>query len=715
MTDTTDIMTPSREEKSSHNIDIPPLWNRISLAAILLLSIFMEFFKLGQNGYGNLFYAAGIRSMIDSWHNFFFNAYDPGGFVTIDKPPVGFWLQALSAKIFGFTPFSIFLPQALCGVLAVLLLYYLVRRHFGAVAGLLAALALAVSPISVVTDRNNTIDGTLALVLLLAAWAVIRASESGKLRWLVLSGVFVGLGFNIKMAEAYLVVPALGLTYLLCAPRKLWTRIWHLLLVAIIMLVISLSWAEIVDLVPASQRPYVGSTQNNSEVSLAFGYNGINRLHLGGNGFGGGGSRHTTTTTTSSSPRANTTTGANGGRTFTPPTRTFSPGGGFGGGGGLNPLNLFSVSMGGQIGWLLPFGLLGILALACLRRPRFQQDRQQLGLALWGCWLLTMAIFFTVNGALHLYYMTEMAPGLSAMVGIGMVVMWQEYRKQSWHGWLLPLALILTAITQISMLSHYPAYARWLSPLIGIVTALVVIALIVFRAGTKLWLNPTLNRGIRGAASVGLLILLVAPTIWAGYAVLNNVENSDPLAGPTATAGSATARNGLAFRGIGITNFGFGGTAQANPALISYLQAHQGNTKFLVATPSSTLADPIILATNKPVMSMGGFSGSDPILTTSSLQTLIKDNTVRYFLINSAQNPQNIFDRLPEQIIERLPDQLRETIAGRSGFGGFGNAGNTTLTSWITKNCTAVPTSAWQPSASPTTTSQLYDCAHSGS
>src|ERR1051326_7756435 len=162
------------------------LWHPFALVGVMLVSLFMNFYQLGQNGFGNLYYAAGIRSMADSWHNFFFVSFDPGGFVTIDKPPLGFWLQTLSTKIFGFTPFSIFLPQALCGVLAVLLLYCLVRRHFGVVAGLLAALALAVSPITVVTDRNNTIDGTLALVLLLAAWAVILACETGKLRWLLL-------------------------------------------------------------------------------------------------------------------------------------------------------------------------------------------------------------------------------------------------------------------------------------------------------------------------------------------------------------------------------------------------------------------------------------------------------------------------------------------------------------------------------------------------
>src|SRR5579871_521052 len=176
----------------------PPVWHQLALAGIALISIFMDFFQLGANGYGS-YYPPAVRSMMDNWHNFFFASYDPGGFVTVDKPPVGFWFQVASAKIFGFSPVSILLPQALAGVLSVLLLYYLVRRHFGVTAGLLAALALAVFPISVVTNRNITIDSTLTLTLLIGAWAVLRAAETGKLRWLLLSAFIVGVGFNIKM------------------------------------------------------------------------------------------------------------------------------------------------------------------------------------------------------------------------------------------------------------------------------------------------------------------------------------------------------------------------------------------------------------------------------------------------------------------------------------------------------------------------------------
>ncbi len=718
----------------TQRLELPRLWRRLALGAVLLVSIFMNFFQLGLNGYGNLYYAAGVRSMADSWHNFFFVSFDPGGFVTIDKPPLGFWLQTISTHVFGFTPFSIFLPQALCGVLAVLLLYHLVRRHFGVVAGLIAALALAVSPISVVTNRNNTIDGTLALVLLLAAWAIILACESGKLRWLLLSAVWVGIGFNVKMAEAYLVVPALVMAYLLCAPRKLWTRIWHLSLFVVVALTLSLSWAIVVDLTPAAQRPYVGSTQDNSELSLAFGYNGLNRLRIGGNRFGRYQSNTRTTTkntpdntsnsTNTPAPGNGSTSGNNAGGQF-PTARGGNPTGAAQGPGGafqngaFDPLRLFSTSLGGQIAWLLPFALLAIVALAWWRRPRLQQDRQQLGLVLWGFWLITMAVFFTLEGAFHEYYMTEMAPGLCALVGIGLVVMWQQYRSGDWRGWLLPFALALTAVVQIAMLSSYPTWAQWLSPLIAILTVLALLALLFFRLGPRFNVRAGLAtvRVASVALSIGMLALLVAPTVWSGYSVIQNTESSAPTAGPGAQGNPGGARTGFAAgNGRGQGNFNnqqagafagfFGGeSSRVDPALISYLETNQGNAQFLVATPSSNMADGIILATNKPVMAMGGFSGSDPILTNSDLQNVIANGTVRFFLLNSPRATQRLFDQLPEQ--------YRERFGGRFGGGGFGFGGQaqSALSTWISNHCSAVPSNEWQGTTRSTSSGQLYDCA----
>jgi len=693
-------------------------WHRLALGAITLISVFMNFYRLGQNGFGT-FYPAAVRSMMDNWHNFFFASYDPGGFVTIDKPPVGFWFEVLSAKIFGFNSVSILLPEALAGVLAVLLLYYLVRRHFGVVAGLLAALALALSPISIVTNRNDTIDSILALTILVGAWAVLRAAETGKLRWLLLSAAIVGIGFNIKMMEAYLVVPAYGLLYLLAAPISIWKRVGHLALAALLLLVVSFSRIVAVDLTPASQRPYVDSTQDNSELSLALGYNGIERLlSQFGRGFGGGargagGNTPANTSNSSGNTNGNGTpfTNGNGGSTNAARNGTSRQPGGFGGAGGLfatgnpGPLRLFTEPLGSQIVWLLPLAILGMIALAWQRRPRLQIDRQQQSLLFWGMWLLTMGIFFSVAGFFHQYYMTEMAPAIAALFGIGLVVMWQDYRRPGWRGWLLPFALIVTAAEQIYILNSYPTWSQVLVPIIAVLCIIAAVMLIGARIAPRIKVKAPGTRFLVPALCAGILALLLAPTVWAAIPVTQGTQADLLLAGPTQT-------------GDGGGNFagGRGGNTNTDTALIRYLEANQGTTKFLVAVPSSMTADSIILATNKPVMSLGGFSGSDPILTTSQLATLVKNGTVRFFLMNSF----NGGGQIPSQILDQLSPQIRERLQSGSGggFGGFGGQ-QSSLTTWVTQHCKTVPASQWQ--TSPTSTgsggfgsaraSQLYDCA----
>jgi len=683
MSDTLEAITiiESIDLVEQRNVPLIQLWHRFALGAVLLISVFMNFYQLGQNGFANLYYASAIRSMLDNWHNFFYVSFDPGGFVSIDKPPLGFWLQAASAKVFGFTPFSIFLPQALAGVLAVLLLYYLVRRHFGVVAGLLAALALAISPISVVTNRNNTIDSTLVLVMLLGAWAVLRAAESGKLRWLLLCAVFVGLGFNIKMLEAYLVVPAYGLLYLLAAPKRIWVRIVHLLLAGLLLLAISLSWAVAVDLTPASQRPYVGSSQNNSEISLALGYNGIQRL-LGSFGFGGGNTGATTTggNTTRSFPPVGTGGGILPGD-FTPPgiggsgvpPQGFGNGGISGGGGSTgmfntgNPglLRLFNEPLGGQIVWLLPLALLGILALVWQRRPNFRENRQQQSLILWGVWLLTMAVFFSVASFFHQYYLSTLAPAVCALFGIGVVVMWQDYLRSGWRGWLLPLALLLTAAEQIHIIMSNPSWGAWLIPVIAGVSIVAAGMLFLARLLPQLRVH---TRMLVPALCLGLMALMLTSAIWSAIPALENIAADLPVAGPSQQtfAGGAIGGN------------------TTNTALISYLEAHEGNATYLVAVSSSNEADSIILATNKAVMALGGFSGSDPILTTSQLAALVAQGTVRFFLLN--------------------------------GAGGGPGGGQSNLTSWVTQHCTTVSASQYQSSSTSSGTGgfggngQLYDC-----
>ncbi len=693
MIDTSFIAPDIRSEKLTVQTvkGWPRLLQPVALGVVMLISLFMNFYQLGQNGFGNLYYASAIRSMLDNWQNFFFVAFDPGGFVSIDKPPLGFWLQAASAKIFGFTPFSIFLPQALAGVLSVLLLYHLVRRHFGVVAGLLAALALALSPISVVTNRNNTIDSTLVLTMLLGAWAVMRAAETGKWRWLLLTAALVGIGFNIKMLEAYLVVPAYALLYLLAAPRSLKMRIAQLLVAGVVMLAISLSWAVAVDLTPASQRPYVGSSQNNSEISLALGYNGIQRL-LGQFGFGGnagntGNSETTGSTGGTTGPIPPTGTGSGTVPGNFPPSGSGSsnsgqPPQGFGnggGGGGMfntgNPglLRLFNEPLGGQIVWLLPMALLGMLVLMWQRLPRLRElreNREQHSLILWGVWMLTMGIFFSIATFFHQYYLSTFAPAICALFGIGVVVMWQHYRHSGWRGWLLPLALLLTAVEQIHIITSNPDWGTWLIPLIAIGCTLSAVILFLARLLPRLRFNA---RILVPSLCLGLLALMLTPTVWSVTPAVENIVSSLPTAGPSQQ-----------FAGGGP-----GGNSSADTALISYLEAHQGSAKYLVAVASSNEADTIILTTNKAVMALGGFSGSDPILTTAQLAALVKNGTVRFFLLN-----------------------------GNGSFGGGGGpgGGQSALTTWVTQHCTTVSSSQWQSSSTSSSSgnlggaSQLYAC-----
>ncbi len=651
--------------------------HRFALGGILLISIVMNFYQLGKNGFGS-YYPAAVLSMMDNWHNFFFAAYDPGGFVSIDKPPVGFWLEVASARLFGFNSVSILLPQALAGLLSVWLLYYLVRRHFGVIAGLLAALALALNPISILTNRNVTIDSTLTLVLLLGAWTVLKAAETGRLRWLLLTAFIVGIGFNIKTLEAYLVVPAYGLLYLLAAPHRLRKRIGHLALAGVLLLAISLSWVVAVDLTPASQRPYVGSTQDNSELSLALGYNGIQRL-LGSfvGGFGGGSSRNGTSSTPGTPPNF-----GNAGSTNTGGIRAGQqpPSGGSGGAGGLfdigtpGPLRLFTQPLAGQIAWLLPFALLGAVALAGPRRPRLQSDRKQQSLLLWGMWLLTMGIFFSVASFFHQYYFTVMAPAIAALFGIGVVTMWQDYRRGGWRGWLLPIALVATVAEQVYILSQYPTWGQWLIPPLVVLGGIAVGALIIARIAPRLHLTAPGRRVLVPALTAGVLVLMLAPTVWAAIPILTSREADTLVAGPTQTT---------SFGG----NVGGGQSANASSdaALIRYLEDHQGTAKYLVAVLSSKGADAIILATNKPVMTLGGFSGSDPILTTSQLAALVESGQVKYFL-----------------------------LSGSDGFGA-GGSGQSALITWIQQHSKVVPSSQWQSSATSSSSGrfggaeQLYE------
>ena len=593
--------------------------------------------------------------MADSFHNFFFVSYDPGGFVSLDKPPLGFWLQTISVKIFGFTPFSVFFPQALAGVLAVLVLYFLVSRHFGFTAGLLASLALAVSPLSVATSRDTTIDSTLVLILLLGAWAIMKAAENGKWRWLLLSAVLVGLGFNIKTLEAYLVVPTFGLLYLLAAPRTLRVRVGQLAVALVVLLVVSLSWLVVVDMTPASQRPYVGSSQNNSEIGLTFGYNGLQ--HLSQSAENGG---------DSTSPGTHETT------TMTARVTQwlFHI--------VIIPIALFG-PLGGQIAWFLPCALLAIFALGQRQRPHFRDDYSRHSRLLWSMWLLTLVAFFSVSNDFSLYYMTVLMPAICALFGIGIVVMWQNYRRGNGRGWLLSLALLLTAVEHISIIAFNPAWGERLIPVIALLTALALLVLIVYRLRIPYVtsLSARVLGPLLGLAVVGFFL---TPTLWSALPALQNRVSLVPRAGPDQR--SFFPKNYLA------------PTTTVDAKLVRYLETQQGATKYLVATVSAKDAGAFILATNKPVMALGGFAGTDPILTPASVQTLITNNTVRFFYLNSTVSQRGV--------------PAHDGIAAKPF----------PIANWVDQNCRVIPTENWASSPQSVAVHdaiagvmQLFDCA----
>jgi len=545
---------------------VTQLWHRITLGGILLVAAFLNVYSLQKVGYGNVYYSAAVKSMLTSWHNFFFVSFDAAGFVSVDKPPLGLWIQAASAKLFGFSGLSLILPEAVAGVLSVALLYYLVHRVFGPVTGLIAALVLAITPVSIATNRDNIIDSLLVLTVLLGAWAITKAVETGRLRWLLLCAVLLGLAFNIKTLQAYLVLPAFGLVYLLGAPLHWRIRILHLMLAVVVLLIISFAWIGAVDLTPASQRPYVGSSQTNSELNLAFGYNGLHRLL--GTAFGGG--------NLPSSQASRTSPGSS------PSSRQPSTVGGSGGGdgifaligtGGARVFRLFTQGMEGQISWLLPLALLGWLVAAwqTWRRAasRLPGNQQRQAIVLWGGWLLTMVIYFSVAGVVHSYYLTMLAPGIAATAAIGIVSLWNEYRRPGRSGWLLPVILASTAIVQAYILSAYASWSTWMTPLILDLTLAAAAVLVIARL-----LPCWSSRRIAHAAVVGgMLALLIAPATWSAITT-QHPGGLLPSAGPSSNQGSG---------GMGL--FG-GGSSGRNAALEKYLLAHQRRARFLVATQS---------------------------------------------------------------------------------------------------------------------------------
>lgn len=386
-----------------------------------LLSAFLNIFNIWKNQSANAYYTAAVTSMLHSWHNFFFASFDPGGFVTVDKPPVTFWIQTAFAYAFGVHGWSVILPQALAGVGSVLLIYYLVKPTFGKTAARLSGLIMACMPVAVAVSRTNNVDSILVFGLLLATWMLMRAYRKQELPWALGAFALIGLGFNIKMLQAYMVVPAFYLLYLLAFKFDWKKKLSYLALATVIMVGISLSWAVVVDSLPKSSRPYIGSSQTNSVLELAFGYNGISRLTGNRGGVGPGGQGNAMRKQTQQAPQGannqpdgyGTPPGGNQGQNR-PFNFNSGPGGNMGGGmfgtGQAGPLRLFQKELSGQSSWLLPFvtfACVGLLAGVRRRKPLTAKQKETL---FWLAWLLPTMVFFSVAGFFHQYYLIMLAP-----------------------------------------------------------------------------------------------------------------------------------------------------------------------------------------------------------------------------------------------------------------------------------------------------------------
>jgi 4-amino-4-deoxy-L-arabinose transferase-like glycosyltransferase len=645
---------------------------RPELAGLLVLAAALNLWALSRNGWANDYYAAAVRSMSQSWHNFLFVSFDPAGVMTVDKPPLALWVQALSVKAFGFNSLAILVPQALMGVASVALVYDLTRRRFGRAGGFVAGLVLALTPISVAIARHNNPDALLVLCCVAALWFVVRGLEDGRTRWLVLSGVCIGLGFETKMAAALIVVPALAAAWLWVAPRGRVAAVRQLFAGGLAMAVVGLAWPVLVALTPAGSRPWISGTADNSIWSLIFGYNGVGRLSGQAGGPGGVG----------------------------------GPGGGGGAGpfgGDAGPLRLLNQALGGQAGWLLGFAIVGGMAILVSTRLRRTDPRSGWLIAVGGSFVATAVAFSFAEGIFHPYYVSQLAPFTAALVGAGAV---QLVRGSRAAMVLAPLAVAAGLVAEIKILGDNPGHLGWLDP--------VLVAVAVGTAGALAAVAAPRLRAV--ALAVALGALLVAPAAWSVQTLGHATNGTFPAGGPADAGGGFGGPGGPGGGGGRLGGFGgppgstagaagpragfgpppgmaaggprgggggmFGGNASL-PAVTRYVAQHGGGT---IAVSSQTGASSAIIQSGADVAGIGGFSGRESQVSTQWLADAVASGQIRWVL----------------------------TGGEMSGPGGDTRTGSTGVMAAVAKSCTAVPSSAYASGAgstSSTSGSALYDCS----
>jgi 4-amino-4-deoxy-L-arabinose transferase-like glycosyltransferase len=573
----------------------PPLrpqarWERPALLALLAGTAVLYLWNLSASGYANDFYAAAVQAGTQSWKAWLFGSLDSGNAITVDKPPASLWVMVLSARIFGFSSWSLLVPQALMGVASVALLRAAVRRWAGPGAGLLAGVALALTPAAVLMFRFDNPDALLVLLLVAGAYATVRAIDAVSVRastwWLVAAGAAVGFGFLTKMGQALLVVPAFGPAYLVAGPTRLRTRLLQLL-AAVGSMIVSAGWfVALVELWPADSRPYIGGSTTNSLLELALGYNGLGRI-LGGSGNGGGGG------------------GDFGGGNS-----------GFGGEAGI--LRLFTDELGLEISWLLPASLIALVALVVVswRGPR--TDRLRAAALLWGGWTLVTALVFSfMTGTMHPYYTVALAPGIAALVGVGAHALWAR-RAALLARETLALMVAATAVWSFTLLvssAESFAWIRW-----------VVVGLAVPAAAGLLVGAGRLRRVALVGVVAAVLTGLAGTSAYAVSTASVAHTGSIPSVGATSSAmGGGPGGGGP--RGMG---GGMGGEAGTNSELTALLTATDGTWSAAVAT--SQTAASLELATGTAVMSTGGWGGSDSAVTLEQFQAYVASGQISYYV-----------------------------------------------------------------------------------
>jgi 4-amino-4-deoxy-L-arabinose transferase-like glycosyltransferase len=627
--------------------DQPP-WARPALIALLVATAVLYLWGLSASGWANSFYSAAVQAGSTSWKAFFFGSSDAGNSITVDKTPASLWLMALSVRAFGLSSWSILIPEALAGVAAVGLLYASVRRWFGSAAGLLAGAVMALTPVAVLMFRYNNPDALLMLLLVAGAYATIRALETASTRWLALVGVLVGFGFLTKMLQALLVVPAFALAYLVAAPTGLGRRIRQLLISGAAMVVSAGWWIAIVELLPASARPYIGGSQSNSILELTLGYNGLGRLTGNEVGSVGGGG----------AARGGPASGQTG------------------------LLRLFDAENGGQVAWLLPAALALLVVVLALTWRATRTDRTRAAFVLWGGWLVVTGVTFSLMaGIFHAYYNVALAPAIGAVVGMGSVLMWR--RRDLLGTAILAVTVAGTAIWSSVLLGRSATFQPWLRPAVLIFGFAAAVSLVLVRLLTgRLSTVPSLRRAATTVAlAAGIFAALAGPAAYAVDTAATPHAGAIPTAGPNvARADFGGGRGGPGgpppgFGGPGAGAFPGGGAAGGVPPagqgrggagavqgggmrpnrggaggggaggmgglldaakpsaqLVQVLQADASKYTWVAAAIGSNSAAGYQLETGEAVMPIGGFNGSDPSPTLAQFQQYVRDGKVHYFI-----------------------------------------------------------------------------------